>query len=73
MWVEVGRCEKVGGSGDARLSVCKQTVSRVFRSLNLTRSATPKECGGLKCYRSCRRPFSFKASCMLLVRLLGGS
>ena len=25
----------------------------------------------LKCYRSCRRPFNFKASCMLLVRLLG--
>ena len=71
MWVKVGQGGTVGGSRDARLSVCKQTVSRVFRSLNLTRPATPEECGGLKCYRSCRRPFNFKASCMLLVRLLG--
>ena len=46
MWVDVGQGGQVDGRGDARLSVCKQTVSRVFRSLNLTRPAAPEECGG---------------------------
>ena len=53
-WVDVVR----SAAEVSPVLVCKQTVYRVFRSLNLTRPATPEECGGFKGHRLCRRPIT---------------
>ena len=63
MWVDVGRCGsrgveggQNGGRGEASVSVCKQTVYKVSRSLNSTRQPLQRSAADLKADASAADP-----------------